>query len=85
MAEPSESFPISPKNWFDWVASGRRRRAGQSMATIGTNDIEGWVAEFTARGMVAKATPPGQGPFRLARLSDPDGNMLTFAQDQRSA
>jgi hypothetical protein len=38
---------------------------------------------LASRGVDAKATAPGQGPFRLAQVSDPDGNLLTFAQDQR--
>jgi len=60
-----------------------RDRAGKSMVTIGVADIGKLVSDLASRGVEAKATPPGQGPFRLAQVSDPDGNLLTFAQDQR--
>jgi len=60
-----------------------KQRAGQSMVTIGVPDIERLVKELDARGVRLQATPPGEGPFRLAQLRDPDGNLLTFAQDQR--
>lgn len=57
-------------------------RAGQSMATIGLDDVAAWGAQLRARGLVGKVDPPGRGPFRLARLADPDGNILTFAEAQ---
>jgi glyoxylase I family protein len=62
-----------------------KQRAGKSMATLGVVDIEAVVSELKARGIEASATKPGDGPFRLAQLKDPDGNLLTFAQDQRKS
>lgn len=62
-----------------------KERAGRSMVTIGVADIERLVADIGSRGIEAHATPPGQGPYRLAQVRDPDGNLVTFSQDQRAS
>jgi catechol 2,3-dioxygenase-like lactoylglutathione lyase family enzyme len=55
-------------------------RAGGSMATLGIKGIDALVTELHQRHIEGHATPPGDGPFRLLRLPDPDGNVLTFAE-----
>lgn len=57
-------------------------RAGKSMVTISVADIDGLVADLRGRGVDTRASEPG-GPFRLAQLLDLEGNLLTFAEDQR--
>jgi catechol 2,3-dioxygenase-like lactoylglutathione lyase family enzyme len=59
-----------------------RQRAGKSMTTIGVPDIEQLVADLGSRGITTQATPRSSSPFRLAQVTDPDGNLLTFAQKQ---
>ena len=58
-------------------------RAGQSVDTIGVDDVAGLAAELRARGLKARAAPAGKGPPRLVRIADPDGNIITFAEDPR--
>jgi catechol 2,3-dioxygenase-like lactoylglutathione lyase family enzyme len=60
-----------------------RDRAGKSMVTIGVADIEKLVDDLASRGVETQATARGQGPYRLAQVTDPEGNLLTFSQDQR--
>jgi hypothetical protein len=75
----------------EWYLLGRAgvqlvqdgERAGKSMATIGINSVDQLVAELAERGVGVTATPPGSGAFRLVRLPDPNGNIVTFAEDTR--
>jgi catechol 2,3-dioxygenase-like lactoylglutathione lyase family enzyme len=60
-----------------------QERAGRSMVTLGVRNLDDVVSDLASRGVVVQATAPGSGPFRLAQLRDPDGNLLTFSQDQR--
>ena len=60
-------------------------QAGQSMATIGVVGIDALVEELGQRGIEAKASAHGDGLFRLVRIADPDGNMITFAEPQSPA
>jgi uncharacterized protein YndB with AHSA1/START domain/predicted enzyme related to lactoylglutathione lyase len=60
-----------------------KERAGKSMVTIGVSDIDELAADLQSKGLEAKAGGTPSGKFRLAQIRDPDGNLLTFAQDQR--
>jgi catechol 2,3-dioxygenase-like lactoylglutathione lyase family enzyme len=55
-------------------------RAGKSMTTIAVADIDKLVADLGSRGVTTKASAKGDGPYRLAQVRDPDGNLLTFSQ-----
>lgn len=57
-------------------------QAGKGMATLSVVGIDDLVAELSTRGIAATASAPGDGPFRLVRIPDPDGNMITFAEPQ---
>jgi glyoxylase I family protein len=58
---------------------------GRSMVTLGVSDIEALVSELKSRGIDTAATAPGTGRFRIAQVKDPEGNVLTFAQDQQAS
>jgi catechol 2,3-dioxygenase-like lactoylglutathione lyase family enzyme len=58
------------------------KRAGGSMVTVHVADIESFVADLASRGIESKATPRSAGAVRLAQITDPDGNLLTFAEAQ---
>lgn len=55
------------------------KRAGQSMVTVGLKDLERTIQEVKTRDIELKRID-ATGPFVLAQVSDPDGNVLTFAQ-----
>jgi catechol 2,3-dioxygenase-like lactoylglutathione lyase family enzyme len=57
-----------------------KARAGKSMTTIAVSDIDKLVTDLGARGVTTKASAAGSGPYRLAQVQDPDGNLLTFSQ-----
>lgn len=55
-------------------------RAGKSIATVGLSDLDRTVQEVKARGVALEPIAGGAGQFSIAQVSDPDGNVLTFAQ-----
>ncbi|MET0390132.1 MAG: VOC family protein [Polyangiales bacterium] len=56
------------------------KRAGKSMLTLDVQDLTQLIADCKTRGITAHPTGPNQGPYDLAQVKDPDGNLLTFAQ-----
>jgi predicted enzyme related to lactoylglutathione lyase len=57
-----------------------QKRAGKSMVTVGVSDLDAVIKDCETAGVQAKRMNTGSGPFLLAQVSDPDGNVLTFAQ-----
>lgn len=55
------------------------KRAGQSMVTIGVRDLEATVTGIKRRG-IDPQNRSATGPYAIAQVTDPDGNVLTFAQ-----
>jgi predicted enzyme related to lactoylglutathione lyase len=56
------------------------KRAGKSIATVGLVDLDRTTEDVKARGIELEPLDTGSGPFLLAQVTDPDGNVLTFAQ-----
>jgi predicted enzyme related to lactoylglutathione lyase len=80
MKEAAE-WMLSPGGGIQLVLSNEN--TGRSMVTLGVSDIESLVSELESRGIETAATAPGEGRFRIAQVRDPEGNLLTFAQDQK--
>jgi hypothetical protein len=53
------------------------------MVTLSVDDIEAHAREVSARGIAISPGRADGAPFRLAQVRDPDGNLITFAQDVR--
>jgi predicted enzyme related to lactoylglutathione lyase len=54
-------------------------RAGRSLVTLATGDLDRWVGALRARGIAVGAPEPTSvGPY--VRLDDPDGNRITLVQ-----
>lgn len=54
-------------------------RPGQ--VTLAISDIDGFVVELRERGIDTEASDVASGRFRIATITDPDGNTLTLAED----
>ena len=54
---------------------------GASMLTIAVDDLEAHVAELEARGITTTPFESGNPKVKLTQAFDPDGNVVTFAQD----
>jgi predicted enzyme related to lactoylglutathione lyase len=60
------------------VVSGSDR-GGSALLTLGVEDLNGIIAELAARGLTVGAVTEGV-IARIASISDPEGNTITFAQ-----
>lgn len=69
---------ITGTSWIQVFADAAK--AGRSAVTIGVDDIEPHVRSLIDNGLQLdrQTTPRGQ---HLASISDPDGNLIVFAQD----
>ena len=54
-------------------------RGGSALLTLGVEDLNGIIAEFAARGLTVGEVIEGV-IARIASISDPEGNTITFAQ-----
>jgi predicted enzyme related to lactoylglutathione lyase len=87
---PCDERPM--KEAAEWMLSSgggvqlvlSKENKGRSMVTLGVHDIEALASEVKSRGIETNVTAPGEGRYRLAQVKDPDGNVLTFAQDQKA-
>jgi glyoxylase I family protein len=57
--------------------------AGAGFVTLGVDDIDHQI-EAAGKGGITLQHGGDSSMFRLATIRDPDGNVLTFAQDVRS-
>ena len=60
-------------------------QAGSAAVVIGVADVDAFVASLDERGLHMKAETEPTGHFRLAAITDPAGNTITFAQDLTNA
>jgi predicted enzyme related to lactoylglutathione lyase len=52
-------------------------RAGSSLLNFAVDDLEGHLAEVTARGLAPEGIQPADKGVRLSAVIDPDGNRIT--------
>jgi glyoxylase I family protein len=60
-------------------------QAGGGAVVIGVADVDAFVASLEERGLRAEAETEPTGQFRLAAITDPARNTITFAQDLTNA
>jgi len=53
-------------------------RAGSTLVNFGVDDLDGQVAELSARGLAPGKIELANKGVRLSALIDPDGNRITF-------
>jgi predicted enzyme related to lactoylglutathione lyase len=54
--------------------------AGSSFTTVSVADLDAVIADVSGRTVDVNAYGRDYEPFRLASITDPDGNVITFAQ-----
>ncbi|HEY4452011.1 MAG TPA: VOC family protein [Solirubrobacteraceae bacterium] len=81
--EQEAAWQLSDTGWIYLIADGAR--AGSGLSTLLVEDLDAFLAEVGARGLLA---PPieiiGEGVRRTV-LSDPDGNRLQVGQPPRES
>ena len=54
-------------------------RGGRALVTLGVDDLDGFIAELSSRGLSVADVIDGV-IARIASITDPEGNVITFAQ-----
>jgi hypothetical protein len=80
--DPTAEWQISGDGWLQLIKDPGR--AGKSMVTIGVDSMDAQATDLAARGIAIEATTVPSGMFRIGRIADPDGNVITFAEDLRA-
>jgi catechol 2,3-dioxygenase-like lactoylglutathione lyase family enzyme len=58
-------------------------RAGNGLVTLSVDDVDELVAALEGRDLELAAANTPSGMFRIASITDPDGNVITLAEDLR--
>jgi catechol 2,3-dioxygenase-like lactoylglutathione lyase family enzyme len=77
---PMESlaeWQITDAGWLQVFQDAER--AGSSFLTLAVDDLDHEIATLGARGLPLEEID-ADAPMRLARIKDPDGNLVTFGQ-----
>lgn len=61
-----------------------RDRGGSALLTLGVEDLDGTIAELARRGLTVGEVIRGV-VARIASISDPEGNTITFAENLSTA
>ncbi|MCU1351914.1 MAG: Glyoxalase/bleomycin resistance protein/dioxygenase [Acidimicrobiales bacterium] len=71
-------WQLTDTGWLQVFADAAR--AGHSAMTLGVDDLDQTAARLAAQGLdlARQVTPRGQ---QLGTITDPDGNLVVFAQD----
>lgn len=91
LGRPADDLPMHEAAEWHLVGGGSIQvaldpdRAGRSTVTLAVDDLDAHVVALSARGLDAAATDTASGLFRIATITDPEGNAINFAQDLRSA
>ena len=82
MAEAAE-WHVTETGSIQLVQSAER--AGSGLVTLSVDDVDELVAALAGRDLELAAADTQSGMFRIASITDPDGNVITFAEDLRRA
>lgn len=77
--EGEAMWQLTDNGWIYVV--GDANRAGNALVTVLVDDLEDHVAELGERGLTTGPIDTVPGLFRKAVITDPEGNMITFAED----
>jgi glyoxylase I family protein len=80
MPEAAEWY-VTQSGSIQLVASPER--AGRSLVTLAVDDLDAEVQAMLGRGAEVKVAEAPNTMFKLASATDPDGNVITFAEDLR--
>jgi catechol 2,3-dioxygenase-like lactoylglutathione lyase family enzyme len=80
MAEAAE-WRLTETGSIQLVQSAER--AGNGLVTLSVDDVDELVAALEGRDLELAAANTPSGMFRIASITDPDGNVITLAEDLR--
>jgi predicted enzyme related to lactoylglutathione lyase len=89
LGRPADDVPMAEA--AEWHVTGTgsiqlvqdAERAGYSLVTLSVDDVDELVAALAGRDLELAAADTPSGMFRIASITDPEGNVITFAEDLR--
>jgi catechol 2,3-dioxygenase-like lactoylglutathione lyase family enzyme len=94
LGRPADRLPMPGCAEWQITANGglqlvrNASRAGKAFVTLGVVDLEGHLAYLAGRGLAAGVITEGRTeggqPLRIASITDPEGNRITFAEEPSS-
>lgn len=93
LGRPADTIPMEGEEVAEWqVTQGGRiqlirdaARAGTALLTLGVDDMDGQIAVLAERGLTLGAIQTTPGIMRIAVITDPAGNAITFGQQLSTA
>jgi predicted enzyme related to lactoylglutathione lyase len=76
--ETEAAWQLAEAGWIYLVADPDR--AGKALLTLIVDDLDEQIASLAERGLVTGAVETLTTGGRKATITDPEGNMITFAQ-----
>lgn len=89
LGRPADDVPMAEAaEWLVTEAGSiqlvqNAERAGNSLVTLSVEDVDELVAAVAGRELDLAAADTPSGMFRIASITDPEGNVITFAEDLR--
>ncbi len=77
--ETEAVWQLTETGWIYVVGDGNR--AGTALLTLIVDDLESHLADLAGRGLATGAIETVAEVMRKAVITDPEGNMITFAED----
>jgi glyoxylase I family protein len=87
LGRPADDIPMATAAEWQLTETGSiqlvqsAERAGKGLVTLTVDDVNGLVAHLAGRDLELAAADTPSGMFRIASITDPEGNVITFAQD----
>ena len=57
--------------------------AGKGLVTLAVDDVDELIVDLAGRDLELAAADTPSGMFLIASIADPEGNVITFAEDLR--
>jgi predicted enzyme related to lactoylglutathione lyase len=89
LGRPTDDVPMAEAAEWHVTETGSiqlvqdAERAGNSSVTLSVDDVDELVTAVAGRDLELAAADTPSGMFRIASFTDPEGNVITFAEDLR--
>jgi catechol 2,3-dioxygenase-like lactoylglutathione lyase family enzyme len=89
LGRPADDIPMATAAEWHLTETGSiqlvqsAERAGKGLVTLTVDDVDDLVVDLAGRDLELAAADTPSGMFRIASTTDPEGNVITFAEDLR--
>jgi predicted enzyme related to lactoylglutathione lyase len=91
LGRPADDIPMAEAAEWHVTEAGSiqlvqsAERAGNGFVTLAVDDLDQHIAALAGRDLDLRAADTPSGMFRIASITDPEGNIITFAEDLRGS